>query len=379
MVGPFGLHPKQTMRSRALQLAKPLVRNNHEVCLFMPPWHTPQEADKTWTEEGVKLRYIPLGGGTVRITLRLIKEILAWQPDIVHGFKPKAYSGLVMWYLWHFQWRRIRLVMDTDDWEGWGGWNERETYTAVQKKFFAWQEQWGMRHCHTLTVASRALQTIAWSLGLPPNQVLYLPNGPGIPLNAELHPTASSPHPPTILIYSRLFEFEVGRLVAILQGVKTAVPDLRLLFVGAGLFAADAAQLRQQLEAANLLACATDAGWVSPEKLPEVLSQADVGLYLMEDSLLNRTKCPVKLADMLALGIPVVAEAVGQVNDYVIQGRSGLLRPSGDHEGLTQDLIFLLQNPPERRKMSEAAMAHIAAHFSWPRLASRLEKVFSEQ
>ena len=386
MVGPFGLHPKQTMRSRALQLAQPLAQYGHEVCLFMPPWHTPEEAGKTWTEDKVCLRYVPLGGGPLGITRRLIKEVLAWQPEIVYGFKPKAYSGLVLWWLWQFRRNQLQLVTDSDDWEGWGGWNDREAYTAVQKKFFAWQEKWGMTHCHTLTVASRALETIALSMGISPEQVVYLPNGPGISASAKQvsmdieksRPFPAS-HSPTILIYSRVFEFDLSRLLAILQGVKTAVPGVHFLFVGAGLFETDTSQLRQQFEKAGLMDSVTEAGWVVPEKLPDVLTQADVGLYLMEDSLLNRTKCPVKLADMLALGIPVVGEAVGQVSEYVLHGRTGLLRPSGDIAGLIQDLTFLLQSPVERQLISQAAAQHIANHFNWEKLAGQLELVFSKQ
>ena len=134
MVGPFGLHPKQTMRSRALGLARPLVARGHTVRLLMPPWDTPAESDRTWTEDGVELRYIPLRGGTAGITRQLIRETLTWQPDVVHGFKPKAYSGLVAEWLWRFHRRRIRLIMDTDDWEGAGGWNDIAPYTPWQDR-----------------------------------------------------------------------------------------------------------------------------------------------------------------------------------------------------------------------------------------------------
>lgn len=389
MIGPFGLHPKQTMRSRALPLAKQLVGRGHTVCLFMPPWHTPAESDKTWSENGVMLRYVPLGGGVPGITWRLVREVLSWQPDVVHGFKPKAYSGLALWWLWQFHRHSLRVVLDTDDWEGWGGWNEREPYTAVQKHFFAWQERWGLTHCHTLTVASRALQTIAWSRGVLPERVVYVPNGAGISgqltVNSEQfsktesppHPLTLSPPRPTLLIYSRFFEFEVARLAAILQGVHTAVPHLHILMVGASLFDADIVHFQQLLAAANLLKAMTDVGWVEPEKLPDVLGQADVGIYLMDDTLLNRTKCPVKLADMLTAGVPVVAEAVGQVGEYVVHGRTGLLRPSGDIVGLTADLIHLLQNPAECQRLAEGAVAHMQTNFSWETLAERLERVYT--
>ncbi|MCP4425240.1 MAG: glycosyltransferase family 4 protein [Chloroflexi bacterium] len=382
MVGPFGLHPNKTMRSRAFSLARELVKRGHAAQLFMPPWQTPQEADKSWLEEDVAMRYTPLRGGVPGITRRLVWETLAWEPDVVHFFKPKAYSGLAAWYLWRFHRRRLRLVMDTDDWEGWGGWNELAPYSPLQKQVFAWQERWGMRRNHALTVASRALETIALSMGIPPEQVVYAPNGPGISYQVSVNSNqalVSSLQSPVLLVYSRLFEFDTRRLVAVLRGVKTAVPDLTILMVGAGLYEEDAAQFRRQLAAAELTESVQDAGWVEQDKLPALLQKADVGVYLMEDTLLNRAKCPVKLADMAAMGLPVVAEAVGQVEEYVVNGRTGLLRPSGDVAGLTADLIHLLQNPAEREQMAVAARDHMAANFSWARLAERMEAVYGRQ
>ena len=179
-VGPFGFHPNKTMRSRAMGLARPLAARGHTIQLFMPPWQTPAEADKQWTEDGVSIRYTPLSGGTLGITRHLLRELLDWRPDVVHCFKPKAYSGLAAWWLWRFQRRRLRLIVDSDDWEGWGGWNDLAPYSPTQKRFFAWQERWGMTHCHALTVASRALETLAWSQGVARERVVYLPNGSGI-------------------------------------------------------------------------------------------------------------------------------------------------------------------------------------------------------
>ena len=388
MVGPFGFHPNKTMHSRALGLARALVRRGHDVQIFMPPWQTPAEADRTWTEDGVGVRYVPLRGGIPGITRRLVQEVLRWQPQIVHHFKPKAYSGLVARWLWQFHRRRLRLVTDSDDWEGWGGWNNLAPYSPAQRHFFARQEQWGMRHCHRLTVASRALQTLAWSLGVPPEQVVYLPNGSGIEKYAvsgnqlsakqvlEKREELGAGQRPLLLLYSRLFEFDSARLVAVLRGVQTAVPDVAVLAVGAGLYDADSAQFRAQLAAADLQDRVIDAGWVETAVLPPLLRTADAAIYLMEDTLLNRTKCPVKLADLLMLGIPVVAEAVGQVPEYVVHGQTGLLHPTGDVAGLTAGLVRLLQNPKQRQRFGNQARAHYDANFTWNVLAERLERVY---
>ena len=376
MVGPFGFHPNKTMRSRALGLARPLSAQGHTVQIFMPPWHTPDKADQTWQEDGVALRYVPLKGGTPGYHPRqLVHEVLTWQPDVVHCFKPKAYSGLTAWWLWQFHRQKLRLIVDTDDWEGWGGWNDMAPYSPMQKRFFAWQEQWGMSHCHALTVASKALQTLAWGQGIAPEKVVYVPNGAGISVNSD-QLTVNSEQP-TLLLYSRLFEFDVGRLVTVLRGVKTAVPDSENSLRRHRLIRRLCRKLRQQWAEAGLLDCVEDVGWVKESELPALLTQADVGLYFMDDTLLNRTKCPVKLADMLMLGIPVVGEAVGQVPEYVVNGQTGLLRASGDVDGLIEDVLHLLTNPEKRQQFSENGRWHYATNFSWAQQAAVLTNVYA--
>lgn len=386
MIGPFGLHPKQTMRSRALGLARPLVARGHQVRLFMPPWDTPDEADRSWVEAGVELRYVALSGVVVGITRRLVAETLDWRPDVVHCFKPKAYSGLAAEWLWRVHRHRLRLVMDTDDWEGAGGWNDIAPYSTLQKRFFARQERWGLTHTHAVTVASRTLESLVWGLGAPRSQVSYIPNGPGIPMEpvgqaarAATRARLGLGERPTVLVYSRLFEFDTARLAAVLAGIHAAVPDLAVLLAGAGLYEADSARFREQLAAAGLAGSIVDAGWVDLARLPETLAAADVGLYLMDDTLLNRTKCPVKLADMLVAGVPVVGESVGQVTEYIRDGRTGMLCATGDVTGLVAAAADLLADEAKRKRMAAAAQQDARDRFSWEKLAEGLEEIYRDE
>jgi glycosyltransferase involved in cell wall biosynthesis len=385
MVGSFGLHPNKTMESRALNLARQLVRRGHEVQLFMPPWQTPEEADRRWQIDGVGLRYIAVHGGPAAVATRLVREVSAWRPDVVHCFKPKAYSGLVGEWTWRFQRRHVRVIVDADDWEGWGGWNERGDYSFWQKRLFSRQEQWGYRHNHALTVASRALQTLAWAAGAPPERVLYLPNGSGIERElAGLEPERAGAvraelgagGRPILLIYSRLFEFALERLVAVLAAVVRAVPRVRIVYIGQSLYAPDAERFRRLLEGSGLLDAVLFKGWLGLEELPAYLAAADAGLYLLDDTLVNRAKCPVKLADMVAAGLPVVGEAVGQAAEYVLDGRSGYLHAPGMVDDLAADLTRLLVSTSERSRMAEAAKRLYAGQFTWELLAGRLEQVY---
>ena len=119
-----------------------------------------------------------------------------------------------------------------------------------------------------------------------------------------------------------------------------------------------------------------DAGWVELDQLPATLAAADVGIYMMDDTLLNRTKCPVKLADMLVAGVPVVAEAVGQVSEYVRDRQTGVLAASGDVQGLTTAATELLTDPATRAQMGAAARVEVLERFGWDRLTTRLEGVY---
>jgi glycosyltransferase involved in cell wall biosynthesis len=386
MIGPFGLRPNKTMGSRALGLARSLIQRGREVAIFMPPWQTPEEADRWWEEDGVILRYSTLGEQPFSTSRNLLDDVLAWKPDIVHGFKPKAYSGLALWWLWQFHRRNLRLVVDMDDWEGPGGWNDLAPYSVVQKRFFSWQEKWGMAHAHALTVASRTLEGIVWSNGIAAERVHYLPNGSGLNFDTavvteeqikEKRSELGLGSRPTLLIYSRFFEFDTRRLAEILAGVKNKIPELAVLMIGESLYAEDAQQLREHLESNQVLSSIIDLGWVAEGDLPLLLRAAGAALYLMDDTLINRSKCPVKLADLIAAGVPVVAEDVGQVSEYVVNGVTGYLRPTGDIDGLSDYAMLLLRNKKIGAAFGQAAQRHYHDNFSWDRLATRLDAVYS--
>ena len=70
------------------------------------------------------------------------------------------------------------LVVDSDDREGTGGMNDLHPYSWPEKRLFAFQEQDLTRWADGVTVASRALESLAWGMGATRQQTLYLPNGP---------------------------------------------------------------------------------------------------------------------------------------------------------------------------------------------------------
>ncbi len=390
MVGPFGLRPQGTMGRRALPLAKALGSRGHQVEMVLPPWGCPEHSGREWEEDGVYIRNIvlpppvPLLKDTL-ITWRLLRQTLATQPDIIHCFKPKAYAGLTalaVWYLERLRLTNARLVVDSDDWEGRGGWNEIGRYSWVQKRFFACQERWGMTHCQALTFASKTLERLAREKGIGKDNLYYLPNGadpespmPDASAGGRVRNEWQLGDDAVILLYTRFFEFEAQRVIEILRRVWAQVPSARLLVMGRGLFGEEKHFLARVVKA-GFSSRLTYVGWVQDRELAGYFAACDLAMCPFEDTLLNRARCPAKLVDLLAAGLAVVADDVGQVGEYIKHLVSGYLVQPGEIEAFATGMVQLLRDERLRATLGMRARRRIMDEFSWPKLAEVAEAAY---
>lgn len=389
MVGTFGLYRKGTVRARALPLACALAARGHAVRLLIPPWDSPHESGRAWTLDGVQVIHVNLpprvpGVFHIWLTFHLVQQAVALPVDVVHCFKPKAYAGLTHLVLWWLRLaglvkRQLRLVVDEDDWEQ--AWNDLEAYSPVEKRFFAWQEVWGLRHADAVTVASRELMRLVAQTSVPNERIFYVPNGVWPSAFAECATRRGvvcqerTSNAPVLLLYSRFLEFRLERIVRIFQHVLTHQPMARLLVVGKGLHGEENG-LASLLREAGLIEKATFAGWVAYEQLADYFAAADVALFPFDDTPVNRSKCSVKLIELLAAGVPVVADAVGQNREYILDGQNGLLVQPEDDHAFAEAVLRLLQDASLRARMGVAAAQHVRERFEWPRLVTEVERAY---
>ena len=180
MIGPFALAPKGTASARALPMAQALVERNHQVFLYLAPYDNLAHAGRTETRGDVLIHNLNLRRVRAWTPLlsawRLASLARQLQPDVVHVFKPVGYAALAGMIL--HSTTRLPIVVDTDDWEGTGGWNSVNPYPWHWRRFFDFQERWLPRHAAAVTVASRTLESQVWGMGVPPDRVFYAPNCP---------------------------------------------------------------------------------------------------------------------------------------------------------------------------------------------------------
>ena len=386
-LAPFGIRPKGTVLARMVPLAAELQTLGNEVVIIAPPYTNPEDSGKVEVVRGVRLVNVrlPPGGkltATLLLTWRMFRAALTERADLVHLFKPKGYGGLAAMLMMAVRAIGVRLppvLVDTDDWEGKGGMNELHPYSRTERAVFEFQERWLLPRSTGLTVASRELERMALEMGVPSRRLLYLPNcvedgatGNGAAGRARLGiPTDAQ----VVLLYTRFFEFNQQKLHELFAGIHRELPQVRFLVVGKG----------RQGEEERLAEAAVEfgfaemlhvAGWVEPSELPDYLAVADLALYPFEDNLINRCKCPAKLTELLRAGVPVVADRVGQLAEYIRDGEGGGLCPPEEWQQMVDKAIALLKDPVRRTEMGKKGRLSMLERFNWHSYAQLLHDFY---
>lgn len=81
------------------------------------------------------------------------------------------------------------------------------------------------------------------------------------------------------------------------------------------------------------------------DKMPEVISAADVIVVPQKDTAAAQAQFPLKLTDGMAMAKPILATCVGDIPE--ILGRTGYLVPPGDSQAMARQISEIFSNLPE--------------------------------
>lgn len=92
--------------------------------------------------------------------------------------------------------------------------------------------------------------------------------------------------------------------------------------------------------------------YVDWDKLPALISEVDINLAPLVDSIFNRAKSEIKWIEAALVKVPTVASKIGAFSDAVVDGETGLL--AADDEWFDK-LEALVLSPELRQKIAESA------------------------
>ncbi|TAK22373.1 MAG: glycosyltransferase [Chloroflexota bacterium] len=367
-VGNFGFWHRGTLGYRTLPMARELMALGHRVVVIAPPWDSPGEPIGKGIEWDVTVRRIetprarPGLRGHALIAARLARALVAERPDVIVAVKPIAYAGLIAPLLGWLP--KPRIVVDTDDWEGRGGWSDLASLAPLERALIRLQEQIALRSAHHVIVASHELDRLVGTLGVPANRRSYVANAtwPGLAtwraLGTEIAPDVD------LVVYSRLFEFDHARFVSLLSRLVAARPSLSVRVLGASI-GDESTALRARLVEAGLRERVEFVGWVERESIAVSLRRGRVALALLDDTRVNRARCSVKMLDLMLAECTIIAEGVGEVRHFLADGATALLATPGDGAALAKAVLTLLDDAPLARALAIAAGRVARERFTW--------------
>lgn len=371
-VGGFAWEPLGTIKVRTFPIAVELARLGHEVAIFLSPYDNRSYSGKQFESEGVKIVNVKVPATRLGFPLvlgSLIRAVQRFRPSIVHVFKPKGFAGAAGAVLLK---SGLPVVLDCDDWEGWGGWNDVASYPRLVKDFIDFQERWLIRKCLAVTVASRALEQRAKAVR-GDSGVFLVPNcgvsAQQVPLQDKVAALDRSAE-------RAAFGLPVDRRVIFYNGHFVAADDLNflcsvcarvarrcgavLLFLGEGpeLARVQALLAKQSIDVRYLPR-------TTYKQFLRAVSVSDITVFPYPDNPLHRSKCSTRIIDYMVMAKPVVTTAVGMNLEYIENGQSGILVPAGDEALFEEELERLVRDPARCIFLGQNAKRRVRERFSW--------------
>ncbi len=194
-------------------------------------------------------------------------------------------------------------------------------------------------------------------------------------MDVESYTPDATPGDPATLPHSILFVGQIlphkgiAVLVAAFEIVRRALPDAKLVIVGAGAMERWIA-LR-----------AREGGWASELELVGPVAHDRVPGWLRACSILCSTAlgepCGTTILEALACGKPVIVNDSGG-SRYLVEGTANPVVPMGDPEALAAAILALLRDPDRARAIGEENRRFALATYSWARVVDDLERAYRE-
>jgi glycosyltransferase involved in cell wall biosynthesis len=237
--------------------------------------------------------------------------------------------------------------------------------------------RWCFRGAARVTSATYIRRRQLLAEGLDPAQSAVVPFGTDFHLRpgaAEIDRDAQEPL--RVGIVGRITpvkNFEMFLRAARLVADKR--PQVKFEIVGAaGLFGFEEIYHRRILDLIDELDLKDHVVFHQPqEDLSPLLRSFDVLACSSHIETFGRT-----LVEAMALGIPVVATAVGGIPEVIADGETGFLVPSGDVEAMASRLNQLLGEPELRAEMGRKGFHRVLTRFDIRSMARQWERMYEE-
>lgn len=393
----YAVPPNLPGGTRHYDLGQELVKRGHRVTIFASSFHhylhretrlQPRERWKMEDVDGIKFVWIwtpPYQRNDWRRVRNMVSFALrAWRlggrlpslaselekPDVVIGSSPHLLTPLAAYSVAAHH--RARFIMEVRDlWPqtiiDMGELSERNPLTKLLR---ALERFLYSKAARIITLLPLAPEYIT-SCGIPREKIVWIPNGVDVSRFDDIEPAASSGEGFKVMYLGA--HGQANALDVLLEAAKIVqdqgFPGIKFILIGDGPEKARLIKLAKGLHLKNVVF--RDS--VPKSKVPEVLKEADVTVFILNDLSLYRYGISLnKLFDYQAAKKPLIL-AGDPVNNPVREVDCGPTVPPRDPQALAEAIVKLYQMSPEERKaMGRRGREYVEKHHSIPVLADKL-------
>lgn len=221
-------------------------------------------------------------------------------------------------------------------------------------------------HIVVVTPAFKEYLNSNW--GVPLEKMSIVVNG------VETERFAPAPHAPEIL---REFGVPEGKFVAsyigtmgmahgletvleVAQSLQTSAPEIVLLLVGEGGNREELVRLARERQLTNVIF----TGQQPREKIPAIISCADVCLALLKNQEVFKTVIPTKMLEFMSCGRPVVLGVGGQAEKILHEADAGISVEAENTAAIAEAIRTMCGSHELRERFGRNGRAYILAKMS---------------
>jgi glycosyltransferase involved in cell wall biosynthesis len=313
---------------------------------------------------------------TALATWNLMKYAIQIPTDVYHIWKPHPMNGLAG--LLAKALRRKKVFLDCDDYEAFSN----RFVRRWQQQVIAWFEDHLPKLVVGITTNTRFMLKRLENLGCSPDRIVYVPNGVDRDRFSNINEAEVKVLRERFNLYDRKVILYVGTmsltnhpvdlLIEAFRLVRQTAKKALLMLVGGG---EDYDLLRLKVASLGFSSHILFVGRVPAVQVPLYYRLADVSVDPVYDDLVARARCPLKIVESLAAGVPVVTGDVGDRYELLGGGCAGKLVKPGDAYALASGILEIIENPSLALQLRQAAES-IGAQYYWDVLVKDFIRVY---
>jgi len=233
--------------------------------------------------------------------------------------------------------------------------------------FIRMQKEVARQLSHIVTVSECSKIDIAQEFSISPSKFRVVPNG----INKEFfYPVNNGPRPENTIIVTNSADTPLKGLRYLLEAVSQIrkKQPVKLTVIGEPKKNGIIKKVVEELKVGDIVHF---TGRIANEEFADYYSKATIAVV---PSLYEGFGLPA--AEAMACGVPLISTSGGALPEVV--GDAGIIVPPADADALAREIMFLFNNPDQRKKLSKAGIERVETIFNWSKAAGDMVEVYRE-